>query len=293
MWVEGVMKFTKMQAAGNDFVVIAAGNESHDWSQMAVTMCDRHYGIGADSLLLVLPSASGDFFMRTFDADGSEAEACGNGIRCLAMYAYQKGINGRRANRAVVETVCGIREVELVRNGGNVVNLRAGMGEPELAAEQIPVQLGPGSPVRKNGILHCSMSVGGVELGLNLVSMGNPHAVHFSETPVQEFPMADIGPLVENLPIFPNRVNFEVVRILERGDFEARVWERGVGETLACGTGACATLVAARLLGYADDDAIIRLPGGELGVSWDGHGEVYLSGPAVTIYEGNWPERQE
>ena len=188
-----------------------------------------------------------------------------------------------------IETVATVNKVKLERKGGKVVKFWANMGKPRLAAAQIPVNVkaGQGRVVDIKSMLAYKVNVGGMELTLNLVSMGNPHAVHFLQTPVADFPLAKIGPLVENLPIFPQRVNFEVARVLDKSHIEARVWERGVGETLACGSGTCAITVASKLNGYTESKVDIKLPGGVLNAEWNGNGEVILGGPAVVVYEGN------
>ncbi|MFC1872863.1 diaminopimelate epimerase [Chloroflexota bacterium] len=285
------MFFTKMQACGNDFVVVESDKIEKNWPELAQTVCSRHFGIGADSLLLVLPSEKGDFLMRTFDSDGSEAEACGNGIRCLAKYYYEKGYLAKGTGTVIIETVVGVRNINLVHENGKLDYVRASMGKPGLTLPEIPFtpEAGVNLVYIKNMPVY-TVSVAGRTLQLHLVSMGNPHAVYYTDEPVDEFPLDIIGPMVENLLIFPKRANFEVVRRLEGNKIEARVWERGVGETLACGTGACATTVSAVLRGYVTDSAEIKLRGGALQVKWDGAGEVELSGPAQIVYEGNWPE---
>lgn len=286
------MDFTKMQGAANDFVVVDARHIKRDWSRLAVAMCDRHLGIGADSLLLLVSSDRADFGMRTFDADGSEAETCGNGIRCLARYALEKGLINPDAGEMTIETVATINRVKFERKGGRVARFWANMGQPRFAAAKIPVVLkdGEGSVVDIKNMLSYKITVKGTDLTLNLVSMGNPHAVHFCQGPVADFPLSVIGPVVEKLPIFPNRVNFEIARVLDDRHLEARVWERGVGETLACGSGACAITVASKLLGYTEPKVDIRLPGGVLNAEWNGQGEVVLGGPAVLVFEGKWPD---
>jgi diaminopimelate epimerase len=285
------MNFTKMQGAANDFVLIEATNMNRDWSKMAVAICNRHLGIGADSLLLLLPSEKADFQMQTFDADGSEAETCGNGIRCLARYVYEKGLISPSANEITVETKAGTGRVRLEKNGNNLLKIRANMGRPELDAEMIPLKIGPGDDIVYIKTMLCyHTTVDGIKLSLNCVSMGNPHAVHFVQQPVSDFPLSRIGPKVERLPIFPNRVNFEVARVINPDYIEARVWERGVGETLACGSGACAITVASKMLGYTGYRAEIELPGGVLDTEWNGMGEVILGGPAEIVFEGIWPE---
>jgi len=285
------MDFTKMQGAANDFVMVDARNIKRDWSKLAIAVCNRHLGIGCDSLIILLRSDKADFGMRTFDGDGSEAETCGNGIRCLARYVLEKGLASPDTEEMTIETIATVNRVKLERKDGRVVKFWANMGKPRLAAAQIPATLRPGKDVAEvNGMLSYKVKVAGVDLVLNLVSMGNPHAVHFSREPVADFALSQIGPLVENLPVFPNRVNFEVARVLSRKQIEARVWERGVGETLACGSGACAITVASKSLGYTESKVDIKLRGGVLNAEWNGNGEVVLGGPAEKVYEGQWPD---
>lgn len=286
------MDFTKMHGAANDFVMVDGRSEKRDWSKMAITVCDRHRGIGCDSLIVLLPSDKADFGMRTWDTDGSEAETCGNGIRCLARYVLEKGLARPDIEEMTIETVATVNRVKLERKGGKVVKFWANMGKPRLSAAQIPVNFkaGKGEVIDINTMLGYKVTLSGMELTLNLVSMGNPHAVHFTREPVADFPMAKIGPLVENLPIFPNRVNFEVARALDKKHIEARVWERGVGETLACGSGSCAITVASKLSGYTESRVDIQLRGGTLNAEWNGSREVVLGGPAVVVYEGKWPD---
>ena len=297
------MNFTKMQGAGNDFILVEAGNVSQNWSQVAVAICDRHFGVGADGLLLLLPSAIADFQMRVFNHDGSEAEACGNGLRCLARYTVDMGLATAGAQEIRVETMSGIRRIKLHHEGGGInkqshkvmgklTNIQVGMGAPRLEAKDIPavIEQGNGNVVDIKSMLGYSITVEGRELVLNLVSIGNPHAVYFWHQPVSDFPLSQLGPKIEQHKIFPNGVNFEVARVISRQQIEARVWERGVGETLACGSGACAITVAAQLHGYIDNKVDIKLPGGILGVEWDGVGEVFLNGPAEIVFAGEWPD---
>ena len=281
-----------MHGAGNDFVMVDGRKMQRDWWKLAITVLDRHLGIGADSLIILLRSKKADFGMRTFDTDGSEAETCGNGIRCLARYVLEKGLVRPDIEEMTIETVATVNHVKLERRGGKVVKFSANMGKPRLAAAQIPVNVkaGKGKAMNVDSMIAFKTAVGGMELTLNLVSMGNPHAVHFWDKPVSDFPMSKIGPLVENLSIFPNRVNFEVARVLDKDHIEARVWERGVGETLACGSGACAITVASKLNGYTGAKVDIKLPGGVLNANWNGNGEIVLGGPAVVVYEGIWPD---
>jgi diaminopimelate epimerase len=286
------MNFTKLQATGNDFILIETGGVEQDWSPLAMAMCNRHFGIGADGLLLLLPSDSADFGMRIFNPDGSEAEACGNGLRCLVRYVVEKGRLSSKPDRAggiSVATVDGIRKARIVTTKDGLAGIQVGMGVPKFGAEDIPVKIEEGI-VDIKSMLSYHIKAGRRELLLNLVSMGNPHAVYFWRRPVSDFPLSRLGPEVERSSIFPRRTNFEVARVIDRGQIEARVWERGAGETLACGSGACAIAVAARLHGYIDNRVNIRLPGGVLEVEWGGRGEVFLSGPAEIVFSGEWPE---
>jgi len=286
------MDFIKMQGAANDFVLVDARNIKRDWPRLAVALCDRHLGVGADSLLLLLSSDKADFRMRIFDADGSEAETCGNGIRCLARYVLEKGLISSVSDGVTVETMAGISTVTFEKKGSRVNKFSANMGRPQFSAESIPAVINPGEGdiVDIKSMISYKVSVKNTDLTLNLVSMGNPHAVHFCKEPVSEFPLSRIGPLVEKMPIFPNRVNFEIARVLSDRHIEARVWERGVGETLACGSGACAIMVASKLLGYTEQKVDIALPGGTLDAEWNGNGEVILGGPAEFVFEGKWPD---
>jgi len=285
------MNFTKVQGAGNDFVLVEADEAQRDWSQLAVAICNRHFGVGADGLLLVSPSEVADFKMRVFDLDGSEAGACGNGLRCLVKYALEKGLIRAATHQMLVETISGIRKVELHGIGSQVASIKVSMGEPKFRASDIPVVIEQGKDlVDIKSMLSYPVTVEDIDLFLNLVSMGNPHAVYFWQRPVSDFPLSRLGPKVEHLSIFPDRVNFEVARVMSRNEIEARVWERGVGETLACGSGACAITAAAQLYGYIDNKVDIKLPGGILGVEWDGAGEVFLSGPAEIVFNGEWSD---
>jgi diaminopimelate epimerase len=286
------MDFTKLQGAANDFVLIEAEGMQRDWSQLARAICNRHLGVGADSLLLLLPSDKADFLMRTFDADGSEAETCGNGIRCVARYALEKGKVSPERTEITVETAAGISRIKPEIKDGRVHNFRANMGKPRFKANEIPITTDKavGGIVDITCMLSCKMMVKNIEITLYLVSMGNPHAVHFIEQSVAEFPLSEIGPIVEHLPLFPQRVNFEIARVTGKDQLEARIWERGVGETLACGTGACAVAITSKILGYTGRKMDIKLPGGILNAEWNGDGEVILGGPAEIVFEGTWPD---
>lgn len=286
------MEFTKMQGAANDFVLINARNIQRDWPGLAVAVCDRHLGVGADSLLLLMGSDKADFFMRTFDADGSEAETCGNGIRCLARYVLARKLAGQDKGEIMVETPAGVSRVSFEEENGRVVGFRVNMGKPRLTAGELAFSPRPGNGkiTNINSMLRYSVSIQGIDLDLNLVSMGNPHAVYFCNEAVKDFPLSKIGPAVENLPAFLKRINFMVARVIDREHLEARSWERGIGETLACGSGACAITVASKLSGYTGNRVEIKLPGGTLDAEWNGSNELILGGPAEIVFIGNWPD---
>jgi diaminopimelate epimerase len=289
------MKFSKLQATGNDFILVDATTKEGEWSKLAQAMCHRHFGIGADGLVLAQNSTIADLKMRIFNSDGSEAEVSGNGLRCFTKYAIEKGLAGKMSSRAgqetrslSIETLSGIRKVKAYLRGNKVNRAEVNMGLPRFQPEQIPVK----AEVDIIPILDYSLVVDKKELTLSLLSMGNPHAVSFSSRPVSDFPLAKIGPKVESHPLFPKRTNFEVARVLNRGKIEARVWERGVGETLACGSGACAIAVAAQLSDYVGQQVDIILKGGILTVSWDRAGEVLLTGPVEEVFTGEWLKRE-
>lgn len=276
------MKFVKMHGTGNDFLLVEARGDEHDWNALAEAMCERHFGAGADGLMLVLPSEKADVRMRLFNPDGSEAEVSGNGVRCLVKYVVERNVARPKDGRVTIEASHGLLEAEPVMEGGCVASVRLSMGAPRLAPEEVPVL------AEKSPVLDFPLEVEGQTLPVTCVSMGNPHAVLLQQAPVEEFPLEVLGPKVEHHPAFPERVNFGVARLLSRERMELRVWERGAGETLACGSGSCAATVAARLHGLIGDRVSISQPGGELVVEWDGTGNVFLSGPAEFVFEGEW-----
>ena len=279
------MRVTKMHGLGNDYVFARADGDERDWPDLARRVSDRHFGVGSDGLILALPSRVADLRMRMFNADGSEAEMCGNGIRCLARYAVEEGIVASDAGAVAIETLAGVLTIELFREHGVVASARVDMGPPNFAPASLPATVdGPGP------VVDLPLDVDGVALRLTLVSMGNPHAIHWIEGDVDEFPLERIGPLVERHPLFPNRVNFQVVRVADRGHVRHRVWERGTGVTLASGTSAAAVCAAGRLTGRTDDAIVDSLPGGDLDLSWDGEGSVFMTGPAVRVFDADWHE---
>ncbi|MBI2170498.1 MAG: diaminopimelate epimerase [Chloroflexi bacterium] len=295
------MRFSKMHGAGNDYVVLDARGQQHDWAELARKMCDRHYGVGADGLLLVVPSELADIRMRMFNPDGSEAEMCGNGIRCFAKYVIERRIVAKEG-ALKVETGNGVLDVTPIAANGKVHRARVSMGEPRFRAEDIPVAIPPGekgfclkpsqldikSMHTESLVAGYPITVDGRTFAIIGVSMGNPHAVAFIDEPVDSVPLETIGPKVEHHPIFPRRVNFHVVNLLGRDRLKARTWERGAGITLACGTGACAIQAVARLLGLTDDTVQLQMPGGVLTITWPGHGPVIMEGPVEEVFEGEW-----
>ena len=286
------MEFTKMHGAGNDYVYVDARTmPPRDWHALSRAISNRHFGVGGDGLILIMNSDIADLKMRMFNADGSEGAMCGNGIRCFAKYAIERGIVAADAPQVTVDTMSGVRTIVPHYAASGAVNgARVSMGPPRFAPADIPVALDPAISGGAGPIVNYAVHPGDFRLFLTFVSMGNPHAVTFLDQPVNEFPLHNIGPLVERHPIFPDRVNFEVVNLRPDGQLDARVWERGSGETMACGTGACAIGVASRLLGHTGDRVAVHLPGGVLNIEWDGAGEVYLEGPATEVFRGVWTE---
>ncbi|MDO8671188.1 MAG: diaminopimelate epimerase [Dehalococcoidia bacterium] len=285
------MRFAKMHGIGNDYVVVDARKalvRRSDWQAAAKILCDRHFGVGSDGLVLVETSDTADFKFRMLNPDGSEAEMCGNGIRCFAKYVADFGLVDKQVEWLIVETLAGVRRVKLMRENGEVVSVQVSMGAPVLRPSRIPVILPQSLDEEPDRVLDLPVIVGSRHLTVACVSMGNPHAVAFLDEPVASFPLVSLGPLVELHPAFPNRINFEIVNVESPDQLNMRVWERGAGETMACGTGACAVAVAARLLGFIGDKVDITLPGGILTVEWDGRGEVLLTGPAALVFEGEW-----
>ncbi len=284
-----MIKFTKVQGAGNDFVLIEGHKIERDWAKLAPAICNRHFGIGGDGILLVMKSKIADRRMRVFNLDGSEADACGNGLRCVVRYVLEKNLVAVVNGAITVETMAGVRQVNIGQ--GKKPSIQVSMGKPVFAAKDIPVSEEKGqTKFDIMPVVDYPLKVGKKELIISCVSMGNPHAVHFINTPVSEYPLDKIGPQVENHRFFPKHVNFEIARVLNNEAIEARVWERGVGETLACGSGACAIAVMAKLHDYIGKTVDINLPGGTLGIEWDEKSEVRLSGSAEIVFSGEWPE---
>jgi diaminopimelate epimerase len=273
------MKFTKMQGLGNDYVYVNCFEEKvENPSELAVKVSDRHFGIGSDGLILIRPSEVADFRMTMFNADGSESEMCGNGIRCVGKYVYDYGLTDK--TEVSVETLAGIKYLKFLIKDGKVDMVTVNMGEPILKPELVPV-VGEG-----DAVIDSPIEVDGKEYKMTCVSMGNPHSVVFVDD-VDNFPLHEVGPLFEHHKAFPRRVNAEFCQVIDRTHAKMRVWERGTGETLACGTGTCATAVACILNGKTEDEVTITLLGGDLIIRWDREKNViYMTGPARVVFDG-------
>ena len=273
------MKFTKMQGLGNDYVYVNCFKETvENPSEVSIKVSDRHFGIGSDGLILIKPSEVADFCMEMYNADGSQSEMCGNGIRCVAKYVYDYGLTDKTS--ISVETLAGIKYLDLQVENGKVVMVTVNMGAPELVPANIPVKSDKDILVRE------PIEVAGVTYEMTCVSMGNPHCIVFVED-TAAFPLEKVGPEFEKHEVFPNRVNAEFIEVLDRKTVNMRVWERGSGETLACGTGACASTVACILNGLTEDEITLHLLGGDLKVRWDKEENlVYMTGPAKVVFDG-------
>jgi diaminopimelate epimerase len=277
------MRFIKMHGIGNDYVYVDCFHETvSEPEKLAVRMSDRHFGIGGDGLILIMPSDKADVRMRMFNADGSEAQMCGNGIRCLAKYAYESRLS--RKHEITVETLAGVLSVYLHPTVQDTVDqVTVNMGRPRLRRQDIPM-CGEGQRV-----LGEKLTAGDREFEVTGVSMGNPHCVVYVDD-VAQFAVSHYGPLLEHHPQFPQRTNVEWIEWLNAREIRQRTWERGSGETLACGTGACAATVASVLNGRTERSVTVHLLGGDLQVEWAADEQVYMTGPATEVFRGQWPD---
>lgn len=277
-----MLNFTKMTGLGNDYIYVDCtdGTKLKNIPEMAKKLSDRHFGIGADGLILIDKSDNkqSDFKMRIFNSDGSEAEMCGNGIRCVAKYIHDHNLSTN--DKIAIDTLAGIKKVKILENDEGVCNEAiVDMGEPIFQDKNIPYNVY--EPFNKD----LDINVEGEKMRFTVVSMGNPHAVTFVED-LDDLQIEMCGPVIESNPIFPNRTNVEFVQIIDKNNIRVRVWERGVGETFACGTGACAAVVASGLNGYTDEIVNVSLPGGKLKIEWGKDNHIYMQGPATTVFEG-------
>jgi len=277
---KNMLVFTKMHGAGNDYIYInAIAQPVADPENLAVRLSDRHFGIGGDGIVLIKPSRTADFFMDMYNADGSRGKMCGNAIRCVAKYVHDRRLTDKTTLE--IETLSGIKTLELhLDDNRQVATVTVNMGAPVFAPDQIPVRFAG------EKMIEAPVEVDGQTYKLTSVSMGNPHTVIFT-TGVKDLDLARIGPSFEHLPIFPDRVNTEFCEVIDRQTLRMRVWERGSGETLACGTGACATLAAAVVTGRSDRKARLELTGGTLDIEWDEvSNDIFMTGPAEFVFDG-------
>ena len=285
-----MIKFTKMEGLGNDYVYVDCTKQNlENASNLAKIISDRHFGVGSDGLILIKSSKKADFRMQMFNSDGTEAEMCGNGIRCVGKYVYDKGLTDKTTLK--IETLAGIKVLNLNVEGGKVKTVKVDMGEPILDYKLIPAKDGKVYK-SKDGIkfYKVNINIEGDLKELTCVSMGNPHGIDFSNN-IEKLKIEKFGPIIEVDEHFPNKVNAEFIEILDKHNIKMRVWERGAGETLACGTGACASVVASFLNGYTERNVTVELLGGKLEIEWnkeDNH--VYMTGPAETVFEGEFDE---
>lgn len=276
-----MLNFTKMHGIGNDYVYVNLFEEEiENPPKLSIAVSDRHFGVGADGLILIGPSESADVSMRIFNADGSEAQMCGNGIRCVAKYARDHGLINNDLIR--IETPAGVKEVRVTVKDGRVVEARVDMGEPRLTRGEMPMA-GPAD----ERCMDAPISIGETQYTVSCVSMGNPHCIIFVPD-VMTVPLETIGPVIENHPDFPERTNVHFVQVLSRGEVRMRTWERGSGVTLACGTGASAVCVAGNLTDRTDRRILVHLPGGDLTLEWDQNNHVFMTGPATEVFSGKW-----
>lgn len=277
------MKFTKMHGAGNDYIYIDGFVEKvPDPTALAIEMSDRHFGVGSDGLIMILPSEQGDVRMRMFNADGSEAQMCGNGIRCVAKYAYDHGL--AKKTELTIETAAGLLTLKLFPDENDrIEQVRVNMGRPRLRRGSLPM-IGP----ETENAMNINLEAANRQFRATCLSMGNPHCVIYVDE-INCFPVREIGPVIENHSWFPERVNVIFVEVLNKHEIRQRTWERGAGETLACGTGASAACVAGVLTGRTERRVQAHLPGGDLQLEWAEDDHVYLTGPAVEIFTGEWP----
>ncbi|HMM20410.1 MAG TPA: diaminopimelate epimerase [Selenomonadales bacterium] len=275
------MKFTKWQGAGNDFVIVNGFQETvGDYAKAAIEVCDRHFGVGADGLVFVLPSDTADFRMRIFNSDGSEAEMCGNVTRCVARYVYEHGLTDK--TKITLETLAGPIKPELLMDGGNVTGVRVDVGTPGFLRKEVPMTGNPEEEAR-----NIPVEVDGRTYVGTGVSVGNPHFVIFVDD-INTVDLPVVGPKLETHPLFPRKANIEFVQVLSKTELRMRVWERGAGITMACGTGSSATLAAAVVNGKAERRAALHLDGGDLSIEWGSDNHLYMTGPAVEVFRGEY-----
>ena len=275
-----MLKFTKMHGLGNDYVYMDAINQKiENRSELAKKVSNRHFGIGSDGLILICKSDVADFRMQMFNSDGTEAEMCGNGIRCVGKFVYDKGLTDKE--EVTIETLAGIKKLKFTIKDGKIEKVRVNMGKPILEAKRIPVES------NLNPVKDLKIKAEDREFNFTCVSMGNPHAITFIKDNLKDFDVAKYGKKIEIDTVFPNKTNVEFINIVDKNNIKMRVWERGAGETLACGTGACASVVASYINGYTSRNVCVELLGGKLEIEWnEKDNNIYMTGSATTVFEG-------
>jgi len=278
------LSFSKMHGCGNDYIVVDGREFDLDWSNIALKYCERKFSVGADGLLVVKNSNKAPVKMSMYNPDGSEAQMCGNGIRCFTKYIIENEIVEYQKNGLLIETLAGVLTVYPHKNSNGLIDtVNVSMGEPLFSPDKLPVS---SALLSLPKIIDHKISVNDQEIQISCVSMGNPHAVAFIEDDVDNFPLDTLGPIVENLDLFPERINFHIVNVLDKTKIKARSWERGAGLTLACGTGACAIQAISKDRGFTDNNIDLYMPGGKLNMKWEGKGQsVFMEGPAELVFD--------
>ena len=278
------LSFSKMHGCGNDYIVVDGREFDLDWSNIALKYCERKFSVGADGLLVVKNSNKAPVKMSMYNPDGSEAQMCGNGIRCFTKYIIENEIVEYQKNGLLIETLAGVLTVYPHKNSNGLIDtVNVSMGEPLFSPDKLPVS---SALLSLPKIIDHKISVNDQEIQISCVSMGNPHAVAFIEDDVDNFPLDTLGPIVENLDLFPEKINFHIVNVLDKTKIKARSWERGAGLTLACGTGACAIQAISKDRGYTDNNIDLYMPGGKLNMKWEGKGQsVFMEGPAELVFD--------
>lgn len=282
------IEFSKLHGCGNDYIAVDGRSIERDWSKLTAEMSRPAFGVGSDGIVLLQDSDVAQVRMRVFNPDGSEAEMSGNGIRLFAKFVLDRGIAEPSDDGLSVETLGGVRTVWPDMENGKMKSARVAMGPATFTAEEVPVDTAGLGGIEE--VISRTISIGGADLSITCLGIGNPHAVAIMDQPVEEFPLTEVGPLVENHEMFPQRINFEIVNVRSRDQIRARIFERGAGETLSSGTGSTASAFACRKLGLVDDAVDVVVDGGVLRISWDERDEAYLEGPAVEVFTGVWNE---
>ena len=282
------IEFAKLHGCGNDYIAVDGRSIDRDWSALTAEMSRPAFGVGSDGIVLLLDSDVAQVRMRVFNPDGSEAEMSGNGIRLFAKFVLDRGIAEPTQDGLTVETLGGVRTLWPEMEGGLMTSARVAMGPATFTASEVPVDTADLGGI--DDVISKPVTIGGVDMSITCLAIGNPHAVAIMDQPVEEFPLNEVGPFVENHIMFPQRINFEIVNVLNRDRIRARIFERGAGETLSSGTGSTASAYACRKLGLVDDAVDVVVDGGVLSISWDENDEAFLEGPAVEVFTGVWNE---